>query len=247
MQGHKRSELRAQTVKLLLARFGGKPPSFWHDVDQLALNITEMLIPLVNSLRPTYNGSWYSLAQIHIEIHYLVASAAWYSVQTRKSPSILEMFWPKPGEEWGVDKMQVSPEVLHRSKQHSKANLDGHKSAAACRVKIAVCPQITLYAKDRYHTVSKDQHKVYSILRPRVALYYGLKNGKLDQASDQPLKDFISKGERKRRIYSYARIIRLLIVFGLIFYFGFRIRTLWKYLSSSHVRHTGRVIESYLV
>ena len=92
-------------------------PEFWPEVDRLALQITDLLLPLIRVLDGHFPASAQkSIRDIYQDIHHIVAEAAFLHIGTRWSGDIFRFTSVIPGQPWAIDQQNADSEVFERSR-----------------------------------------------------------------------------------------------------------------------------------
>lgn len=93
-------------------------PSFWPEVDQLALQLTEMLLPLMRVMDKHFRTSREkSLRSLHQDLHNIVSEAAFLSIGIRWSHHIFRFDWPLVGQGWEKTQENYDNTPFERSTQ----------------------------------------------------------------------------------------------------------------------------------
>ncbi|KAK2048248.1 hypothetical protein LZ31DRAFT_628646 [Colletotrichum somersetense] len=199
-EGFRRSKLRATTVGMMLAETRGLPPLFWAQVDQFAFKVFKLLHPVLSWVRMTWpeNGTNPSIRSIFQMIHNDTAYAAWFAVNMRMSPTILNFDWQPPGERYLPSQIELYPEVYtkHQREVTERDSSGGSRYGIAhpgrnnpkppkrtARVMISVVPlvqRISLIAGDNDEEPLGFQKT--TLIAPRVVYYHGLDNDQDDAA-----------------------------------------------------------------
>lgn len=187
--GFARSRLRSENIKLFLDRTGGKPVQFWRQVDNLTHLIVVQFLPLLRWVGQSQTDDPLGCSEIYQDVHEQVALAAWLSIQMRRSSSIVHVEWPVPGSRWDPNLDDVSGPVFARSrsaareydKQPTPREPRGvGRVARAARIMIVVAPELKRY------TLERNGQRVYSLLRAKVACYFGLADDIRDESRPTP-------------------------------------------------------------
>ncbi|KAK2029991.1 hypothetical protein LX32DRAFT_682170 [Colletotrichum zoysiae] len=199
-EGFRRSKLRATTVGMMLAETRGLPPLFWAQVDQFASKVFKLLHPVLSWVRMTWpeNGTNPSIRSIFQMIHKDTAYAAWFAVNMRMSPTILNFDWQPPGERYLPSQIELYPEVYtkHQREVTERDSSGGSRYESAhpgrnnpkppkrtARVMISVVPlvqRVSLIAGDNGEEPLGFQKT--TLIAPRVVYYHGLDNDQDDAA-----------------------------------------------------------------
>lgn len=110
--------MRAEAVKACLEGPDFQPAGFWPAVDQLAVQTTALLLPLITLRGLNANDKARpDLQDFHQEIHNIVAEAAFLSNMMRRSSSVFNIEFPRPGEVWNLDQEHVRDEIYMASQK----------------------------------------------------------------------------------------------------------------------------------
>ncbi|GAB1310256.1 hypothetical protein MFIFM68171_00466 [Madurella fahalii] len=119
MEGYERTELRCQTVRAIMAD-AILTPNFWPCVDQLTLQLTTLLLPLIRLMDKHFPESRAkSLQSIHQDLHAIVSEAALMSIAIRWSHDIFRFSSPFLGEVWDTDQQHVDDAIYNLSKSRT--------------------------------------------------------------------------------------------------------------------------------
>lgn len=101
-------------------------PEFWPCVDQLTLQLTTLLLPLVRVMDKHFPASRVqSLRSLHQDLHAIVAEAGYLSIGIRRSRDVFRFSSPFPGQVWDLDQQHVNDTVYNASKAAAeKADMD---------------------------------------------------------------------------------------------------------------------------
>ncbi|KAJ0163845.1 hypothetical protein CTA2_2272 [Colletotrichum tanaceti] len=199
-EGFRRSKLRATTVRMFLSETQGLPPHFWAHVDQFASRMFKLLHPVLTWVRMTWpeNGNYPSIRSVFQIIHQDTAYAAWFAVNVRMSPAVLEFDWRLPGERYLPDQVELFPEVYRKHQREvmerernetltggvpRRGRDDPKPPKRTARVMISVVPRVqrlTLIAGTEGEK-PLGVHKA-TLLPPQVVYYQGLDNDQDDAA-----------------------------------------------------------------
>ncbi|KAL2184401.1 hypothetical protein L209DRAFT_757878 [Thermothelomyces heterothallicus CBS 203.75] len=114
-EGYHRTGLRSQCVRTLLAG-DTLTPEFWPRVDQLTLQITVLLLPLVGLMDEHFPASQAaSLRSFYQDLHTIVARAGYLSLGIRLSKNIFHFSSPVPGTVWDNDQANVDNRIYRAS------------------------------------------------------------------------------------------------------------------------------------
>ncbi|KAK4147787.1 uncharacterized protein C8A04DRAFT_24340 [Dichotomopilus funicola] len=195
-EGYHRTNLRSQNVRTLLA---GEtlPSSFWDAVDQLALQITTLMLPLLELVENHLPArKLRSLRRFYQDLHIIVSEAGYLSIGIRWSRNIFRFSQPFPGEVWNNDQEHVDDTVYKASEaaakkadsaaeQKWKLERAGAKKAVWRRPSRMGKVQVVLWPKlERFATIGKvdpmtgvaDGENLTTILKSQVVYYHGLAN-----------------------------------------------------------------------
>ncbi|KAH6853576.1 hypothetical protein B0I37DRAFT_10201 [Chaetomium sp. MPI-CAGE-AT-0009] len=127
LEGYHRTALRSQCIRTLLAD-DILTPEFWPCVDQLTLQITTLLLPLLGIMDKHFPASQAnSLRSVYQDLHAIVASAGYLSIGIRWSRNIFRFSLPYPGEVWDLDQEHVDDAIYKASEA---ANTQADSTAA---------------------------------------------------------------------------------------------------------------------
>jgi hypothetical protein len=135
------------TNRVFLGPAEGVPPHFWDQVDELAIKISAMLLPLYNLVREAQGeesiDGW---SEFYKRLHAIVARAAWLNVAANTEVVIIMIEWVSPGETWEHGQFNLSPEVYKKSKKQAARDDQRFKRpwSRMARVKLSATPQVTL-------------------------------------------------------------------------------------------------------
>ncbi|AEO70216.1 uncharacterized protein THITE_2121333 [Thermothielavioides terrestris NRRL 8126] len=91
-------------------------PEFWPCVDQLAMQLMVLLLPLIRLMDKYFPASQAKpMRDIYQALHAIVAEAAYLSIGIRWSRNIFRFSLPYPGEPWDMDQEQVDNAVYNAS------------------------------------------------------------------------------------------------------------------------------------
>ncbi|AEO53342.1 hypothetical protein MYCTH_2294518 [Thermothelomyces thermophilus ATCC 42464] len=91
-------------------------PEFWPRVDQLTLQITVLLLPLVDLMDEHFPASQAaSLRSFYQDLHAIVARAGYLSLGIRLSKNIFHFSSPVPGTVWDNDQANVDNRIYRAS------------------------------------------------------------------------------------------------------------------------------------
>ncbi|KAL2165341.1 hypothetical protein VTH06DRAFT_638 [Thermothelomyces fergusii] len=122
-EGYYRTGLRAQCVRALLGS-GALTPEFWPSVDRLALQITVLLLPLVDLMDEHFAASQAtSLRSVYQDLHAIVAQAGYLSLGIRWSKTIFHFSSPVPGTVWDNDQTNAD-DRLYRASEAANTRAD---------------------------------------------------------------------------------------------------------------------------
>ncbi|EAQ93472.1 hypothetical protein CHGG_01707 [Chaetomium globosum CBS 148.51] len=114
-EGYHRTALRSQCIRALLVN-DILTPDFWPCVDQLTLQITSLLLPLLGIVDKHFPASrTNSLRNFYQDLHAIVASAGYLSIGIRWSANIFRFSLPYPGEVWDIDQEHVDDTIYNAS------------------------------------------------------------------------------------------------------------------------------------
>ncbi|KAK4032630.1 hypothetical protein C8A01DRAFT_50618 [Parachaetomium inaequale] len=115
-EGYHRTVLRSQCVRTLLADNDILTPEFWPCVDQLTLQLTTLLLPLLGFMDKHFPASRVkSLRGLYQDLHTIVAEAGYLSIGIRWSRNIFRFSLPFPGEVWDLDQEHVDDTIYKAS------------------------------------------------------------------------------------------------------------------------------------
>ncbi|KAK0731391.1 hypothetical protein B0H67DRAFT_549168 [Lasiosphaeris hirsuta] len=115
VEGYRRTNLRARTVRAILGS-DMLTPDFWPEVDRLALQLTEMLLPLMRVMDKYFPASrGESLRSLHQDLHNIVSEAAFLSIGIRWSHYIFRFDWPLLGQGWEKNQENYDNTPFERS------------------------------------------------------------------------------------------------------------------------------------
>ncbi|WQF87316.1 hypothetical protein CDEST_12330 [Colletotrichum destructivum] len=199
-EGFRRSKLRATTVRTFLDETHGLPPHFWAHVDQFASRVFKLLHPALTWVRMTWpkNGNNPSIRSVFQRIHQDTAYAAWFAVNVRMSPAVLEFDWRLPGERYLPDQAELYPEVYRKHQREvlerernkpltggvaRRGRDDPKPPKRTARVMISVVPRVQRFTLIAGAEGEKPLgfHKT-TLLPPQVVYYQGLDNDQDDAA-----------------------------------------------------------------
>jgi len=104
-------------VRLVLGR-KTLPDGFWGRVDQLAYQLTDMLLPLLKLMDKNFADSrLQSIRSVHQDLHHIVSEAGFMSIGIRWSRNVFRFTWPTPGQPWELDQENVDESIFRRSKE----------------------------------------------------------------------------------------------------------------------------------
>lgn len=132
---------------MFLGPVQGVPPHFWQQVDELAVKISAMLLPLYNLVREAQGeesiDGW---SEFYERLHAIVARAAWLNVIANTEVVIIMIEWVPPGETWEQGQFNLSPEGYEKSKKWAARDDKRCKRpwSRMARVKLSAAPQVTL-------------------------------------------------------------------------------------------------------
>ncbi|KAK3694856.1 hypothetical protein B0T22DRAFT_533829 [Podospora appendiculata] len=117
VDGYHRTALRSRSVRVLMAG-DTLTPFFWDDVDLLTMQLTRLLLPLIELLDEHFAASRdQSLRNIYQDLHHIVAEAAYLSIAIRWSKNIWRFSTPLPGQPWDMDQAHVDDSIYEFSKK----------------------------------------------------------------------------------------------------------------------------------
>ncbi|KAK3907023.1 hypothetical protein C8A05DRAFT_40206 [Staphylotrichum tortipilum] len=115
LEGYQRTELRSQCVRASLAD-DLLTPDLWHCVDQCTLQLTMLLLPLVQMMDEHFPASQAkSLRSLYQDLHSIMATAGYLALGIRWSKNIFRFSQPFPGEVWDHDQQHVDDGVYKAS------------------------------------------------------------------------------------------------------------------------------------
>ncbi|KAK4193471.1 hypothetical protein QBC35DRAFT_458520 [Podospora australis] len=115
LEGYLRTELRSQSIRAALGK-EEVPPFFWHRVDTISLQITELLLPLVKLLdKHSALVRACTLRSIHQDVHNLVAEAGLVALGMSMSRDIFRTAPSFLGSAWRIDMTQVDETIWDES------------------------------------------------------------------------------------------------------------------------------------
>lgn len=186
--------MRAEAVKVCLDGVDSQPTGFWPAVDQLALQTTALLLPLIK-LRDqnSTKEDWPSLRDLHQQIHNIVAEAGFLSNMMRRSSSVFRIEFPSPGEMWNLDQEHVHDAIYKSSEQagiaydndeHQRLAREAQKSkkvlevqpipARVARVQIALWPNVKRFAPVKtVKGLPSEGERRSTIIKSQVVYYSG--------------------------------------------------------------------------
>jgi hypothetical protein len=161
-------------VNLILRRNGGIPVHFWDRVDELTHGIAMQLLPVLTYVWMSKPKHSYTFKKFYQHLHHQVAFAGWWAVQMRRSPAIVTIRWPTPGdphedtmEHVGGSTFEVSREIAEFADE--KAVEAGEKKPLRrARVLVVANPEIRRYMPQI------DGYSDFRVLRTFVGYYHGL-------------------------------------------------------------------------
>jgi hypothetical protein len=113
--GYHRTALRSQCIRNLLVD-DILTPDFWPHVDQLTLQITTLMLPLLGVMDKHFPASQANpLRSFYQDLHNIVASAGYLSIGIRWSASIFRFALPSPGEVWDLDQEHFDDTIYKAS------------------------------------------------------------------------------------------------------------------------------------
>ncbi|KAK4658509.1 hypothetical protein QC762_0028690 [Podospora pseudocomata] len=114
-EGYRRTRLRSECIDMYM-RNQELTPKFWEHVDQLSIQITTLLLPLLKLMDRNFNNSRVkSLWGFHQKIHDIVSEAGFLSLHMAHSKSIFRITAPFLGQTWAIDQNNVDDRVYHES------------------------------------------------------------------------------------------------------------------------------------
>ena len=206
--------MQATAVKTCLNGPDSQPHGFWPAVDQLALQFTALLLPLINiSGRNAKN--WPDLCVVHQEVHNVVAEAAFLSNMMRRSSSIFDIKFPLPGEIWSLDQNQVHEKLFESSKEAGE-NYDKFQvtSNREGRVHIVLWPVVKRFTAIGTTTgFANKGERISSIIKAQAVYYMGR-----DDEENTNLYAFIRANKLQRSsVAALLSIVWVLLCLTLLF------------------------------
>ncbi|KAK0667706.1 hypothetical protein QBC41DRAFT_395267 [Cercophora samala] len=114
-EGYRRTRLRAEKIDMYM-NDRQLTPEFWSYVDMLSIQITTLLLPLLNLMDQNFNNSRAkSLQGFHQKIHDIVAEAGFLSLHMAHSKNIFRISAPFLGQAWAIDQNNVDDRVFDGS------------------------------------------------------------------------------------------------------------------------------------
>ena len=95
------------------------PPDFWPRVDERALQLTALLLPMLRMMDKYFDATK-SLRNVYQDLHNIVAEAGCLSIGIRWSGDIFHFSSPFLGEVWNLDQEQVDHIIYTASVQANK-------------------------------------------------------------------------------------------------------------------------------
>lgn len=188
------------------------PPRFWDEVDRVATQIMSMLLPIYNDLGRKRNHVM-EFGRAVQGMHNIVSYAGWLNVATRALPAIIQFKWPRPGEEYNFDQVNLHQGIFQYSSMRA-AQADGQVSsppARAARVRIVGSPEIWRYASQPSPGIGQTSAR---LLRPHVVYYQGYRDRARDRNAQMRLEQHVGRLVAQRK--HDRRVFTLMFVFFLV-------------------------------
>lgn len=101
-----------------------EPQDFWQEVDRVTVGILELLLPLMNFLGTmSPHSPWPPLAEVHQNLHNIVAEAAKLTNGIRICRSIFWIDFPVPGDLWNI-RQEHADDIIFTESRRKAVELD---------------------------------------------------------------------------------------------------------------------------
>ncbi|KAM0253539.1 hypothetical protein ACHAP5_000570 [Fusarium lateritium] len=218
-EGFERSKLRAHTTRTWLHVTNGEPTRFWEEVDKLCTQTLALLLPVYDYTSEFTGYSPVPVAELYQMLHDVIAYAGWISVCIRMSPAIVSINWLKPADPYAMGQTNTCQSAYEFSKeaalQHQmrakRRNHNGDHILSAPRIKISVAPEIIRH-KTLPNAMQSQGVTSYTILKPQVVYYEGLRLDKDEWRVYISLPDYIKKLRDQNCVPRYAALVIMLFV-----------------------------------
>ncbi|KAJ4263607.1 hypothetical protein NW762_006430 [Fusarium torreyae] len=218
-EGFRRSSLRSHTTRTWLRTSNGEPPHFWKEVDKLCTQTLALLLPVYTYTAKFTNYEPISIPDLYQSLHDVIAYAGWLSVCIRMSPAIVASNWVIPGEPYEMNQVNTCQAAYETSKgaaqQHQmrlrQRKRNSERMMSAARVKISITPEIVRH-KPLPKVMQTEGVTSYTIMKPHVVYYEGLRLDQDEKRAFISLPDYIKRLRDRNCVPRYAALVIIFVV-----------------------------------